>query len=161
MRRQGQPHRSECAGRAATLAALAAWLEERGSIHLVARGQRNCADLEPGSFSLRMDVPVAQKGTGRQVNVSVDAVILPQAATTGDWPLLIEAQAAGDFANANKRRKEEAAQRIPLRQSYGEDAQYILFLCGYFDSGYLGYEAAEGIDGIWERRIEDLEEFGL
>ena len=31
----------------------------------------------------------------------------------------------------------------------------------YFDSGYLGYEAAEGIDWVWEHRIEDLEEFGL
>ena len=34
-------------------------------------------------------------------------------------------------------------------------------LCGYFDSGYLGYEAAEGIDWVWEHRIGDLEEFGL
>lgn len=38
---------------------------------------------------------------------------------------------------------------------------YILFLCGYFDSGYLGYEAAEGIDWVWEHRIDDFEEFGL
>lgn len=57
--------------------------------------------------------------------------------------------------------REEAAQMIQLRQSYGEDAQCILFLCGYFDSGYLGCEAAEGIDGIWEHRIEDLGAFGL
>lgn len=34
-------------------------------------------------------------------------------------------------------------------------------LCGYFDSGYLGYEAAEGIDWIWEHRIDDLAAFGL
>lgn len=38
---------------------------------------------------------------------------------------------------------------------------FILFLCGYFDSGYLGYEAAEGIDWVWEHRIDDLAEFGL
>ena len=36
-----------------------------------------------------------------------------------------------------------------------------LFLCGYFDSGYLGYEAAEGIDWVWEHRIEDFTEYGL
>ena len=29
-------------------------------------------------------------------------------------------------------------------------------MCGYFDAAYLGYEAAEGIDWIWEHRIEDL-----
>ena len=48
-----------------------------------------------------------------------------------------------------------------LRLTYGEDIQFILFLCGYFDSGYLGYEAAEGIDWVWEHRIDDLKEFGL
>ena len=59
------------------------------------------------------------------------------------------------------RRKEEAPRWSQLRQSCGADVRYILFLCGYFDSGYLGYEAAEGIDWVWEHRIEDLEEFGL
>ena len=34
-------------------------------------------------------------------------------------------------------------------------------LCGYFDSGYLGYEAAEGLDWIWEHRISDMEALGL
>ena len=42
-----------------------------------------------------------------------------------------------------------------LRNTYGVDVSYSLFLCGYFDSGYLGYEAAEGIDWIWEHRIND------
>ena len=36
-----------------------------------------------------------------------------------------------------------------------------LYLCGYFDSGYLGYEVAEGIDWIWEHRINDLEQLGI
>jgi hypothetical protein len=36
-----------------------------------------------------------------------------------------------------------------------------LFHCGYFDTPYLGYEAAEGIDWVWEHRIDDLEQFGL
>jgi type II restriction enzyme len=27
--------------------------------------------------------------------------------------------------------------------------------------GYLGYEAAEGIDWVWEHRIDDLAEFGV
>lgn len=34
-------------------------------------------------------------------------------------------------------------------------------LSGYFDSGYLGYEAAEGIDWVWEHRIDDLRLFGI
>jgi hypothetical protein len=74
---------------------------------------------------------------------------------------LIEAKSAGDFANTNKRRKEEATKIHQLRESYGPDVQLILFLCGYFDSGYLGYEAAEGLDWVWEHRIEDLGQLGI
>ena len=143
------------------LDAIAAWLEDRGYANLPAGGQRSYDNMEPGTFSFRMNVPAKQEGTGRQVNIPVDAVIMPKAAQRGDLPLLVEAKSAGDFANVNKRRKEEAAKMSQLRQSYGEDVRYILFLCGYFDSGYLGYEAAEGIDWVWEHRIGDLEEFGL
>ena len=48
-----------------------------------------------------------------------------------------------------------------LRKTYGEKVKFILFLCGYFDSGYLGYEAAEGIDWVWEHRADDLELLGI
>jgi hypothetical protein len=43
-----------------------------------------------------------------------------------------------------------------LKASYGQDVSFILFLCGYFGSDYLGYEAAEGIDWVWEHRVDDL-----
>ena len=76
-------------------------------------------------------------------------------------PILIEAKSAGDFTNVNKRRKEEATKIRQLRGTNGDATQFLLFLCGYFDSGYLGYEAAEGIDWIWEHRIEDLDKLGL
>jgi hypothetical protein len=95
------------------------------------------------------------------VNIPVDAVVMPVKATPGELPLMIEAKSAGDFTNTNKRRKEEAAKVGQLRRKHGEDVRYILFLCGYFDSGYLGYEAAEGIDWVWEHRMDDLAEFGL
>ena len=75
-------------------------------------------------------------------------------------PILIEAKSAGDFTNTNKRRKEEAVKIAQLVQTCGKDVEFILFLCGYFDTGYLGYEAAEGIDWIWEHRISDLDQLG-
>ena len=143
------------------LATIAAWLEERGYANLQAGRQRSYDNMRPGTFSFRLNIPAKQEGAGRQVNIPVDAVIMPKAAKVGDLPLLVEAKSAGDFTNVNKRRKEEAAKMNQLRQSYGDDVSYILFLCGYFDSGYLGYEAAEGIDWVWEHRIRDLEEFGL
>ena len=117
--------------------------------------------MQPGTFSFRMNVPAKQVGTDREVNIPVDAVVMPKAAKAGDIPLLVEAKSAGDFTDVNKRRKEEAAKMSQLRLTYGKDVGFILFLCGYFDSGYLGYEAAEGIDWVWEHRIGDLRKFGL
>jgi type II restriction enzyme len=95
------------------------------------------------------------------VNIPIDAVIMPKTAKRGELPLLIEAKSAGDFTNVNKRRKEEAQKMTQLRNTYGDSVRFALFLCGYFDSGYLGYEAAEGIDWVWEHRINDLSQFGL
>ena len=143
------------------LAALASWLEDQGYVELPTGGQRRYDNMEPGTFAFRMNVPAEQEGTDRQVNIPVDAVIMPKTARPGNLPLLIEAKSAGDYANVNKRRKEEAAKMGQLRQAYGVNVKYILLLCGYFNSGYLGYEAAEGIDWVWEHRIEDFGEFGL
>jgi hypothetical protein len=97
----------------------------------------------------------------RHVNIPIDVAVKPHKAKCGDMPLLIEAKSAGDFTNTNKRRKEEAQKIGQLRKTYGPDVRFILFLCGYFDSGSLGYEAAEGIDWVWEHRIDDLAKFGL
>lgn len=79
--------------------------------------------------------------------------------TLGNRPDAV--QRAGDFTNVNKRRKEEAAKAGQLRRRLGSRARFVLFLGGYFDSGYPGYEAAEGIDWVWEHRIDDFKEFGL
>jgi len=112
--------------------------------------------FEPGDFSFRFNVPTDV------ANIPVDAVIMPLDSKSGDFPLLVEAKSAGDFTNVNKRRKEEAAKVKNLHQTYGQkQIRFILFLCGYFNSGYLGYSAAEGIDWVWEHRIDDLAEFGL
>lgn len=117
--------------------------------------------MQPGTFSFRLNVPVEQEDTGKTIHIPVDAVVMPKAAKPGDFPLLIEAKSAGDFTNVNKRRKEEATKMNQLCRTHGSDVRFVLFLCGYFDSGYLGYEAAEGIDWVWEHRIHDLGEFGL
>ncbi|MDE2809960.1 MAG: XamI family restriction endonuclease [Gemmatimonadota bacterium] len=143
------------------LAAIGKWLTALGYKNLPAGEGTKYDDMEPGTFSYRLNVPVEQDGTAKIVNIPVDTVVMPKAANVDDLPLLIEAKSAGDFTNVNKRRKEEAAKMSLLRRTYGDDVRYILFLCGYFDSGYLGYEAAEGIDWVWEHRINDLGEFGL
>ena len=143
------------------LATLSTWLKKRRYTKLPMGQQRKYDAMPPGTFAFRMNIPAEQEENGRQVNISVDAVIMPKASRVGDFPVLVEAKSAGDFTNVNKRRKEEAVKMTQLRKSHGDKVRYILFLCGYFDCGYLGYEAAEGIDWVWEHRIDDLEELGL
>jgi hypothetical protein len=143
------------------LAAIKAWLEGRQYRQIAAGDGTRFDKMAPGTFSFRMNVPVKLEGGVQSVNIPVDAVIMPKTAKAGDMPIFIEAKSAGDFTNTNKRRKEEAVKMAQLRSTYGTGVRFNLFLCGYFDSGYLGYEAAEGIDWVWEHRIDDLEEFGL
>ena len=141
------------------LAAIAVWLEAHGYKRTV-DGTRY-AVMPPGTFSFRTNVPVKLEGGLITVNIPVDAVVMPITSIPGEMPLLIEAKSAGDFTNVNKRRKEEAVKMAQLRSDYGPHVRFILFLCGYFDTGYLGYEAAEGIDWVWEHRIDELAQFGL
>lgn len=143
------------------LAAIKSWLEVH-EYRQIARGDGTRFDeMAPGTFSFRMNVPVKLEGGRTTVNIPVDAVIMPKKAKRGRLPIFFEAKSAGDFTNTNKRRKEEAIKMAQLRSNYGIKVQFNLFLCGYFDSGYLGYEAAEGIDWVWEHRMDDLALFGF
>ena len=138
--------------------------------YLVARGYKRKAhpagapltQMEPGTFVFRLNVLVRpSRADAKSVKIPVDAVIQPRKAKLPHLPLLIEAKSAGDFTNVNKRRKEEATKMNQLKATYGNQVVFVLFLCGYFDAGYLGYEAAEGIDWIWEHRIEDIDQLGI
>ncbi len=118
--------------------------------------------MEPGTFTFRLNVLVrSSNAEARGVKIPVDAVIQPLNAKLPHLPLLIEAKSAGDFTNVNKRRKEEATKINQLKATFGEQVVFVLFLCGYFDAAYLGYEAAEGIDWIWEHRLEDIDRLGI
>ena len=141
------------------LKAIEKWLKARGYTEVTSNDRLDLQTMRPGTFAFRLNVPV-KMGTGNDsVNIPIDAVIRPKTAKSAELPILIEAKSAGDFANVNKRRKEEAQKIAQLRGTYGKKLHFVLFLCGYFDSGYLGYEAAEGIDWIWEHEINDLAYF--
>lgn len=142
------------------LLAIKQWLEMRGYKEINSMGLDSFKSMPLGTFTFRYNIPIMMDG-GMQINIPVDAAIMPLNAQLDDYPILIEAKSAGDFTNTNKRRKEEAIKIQQLRRTYGNKINFNLFLCGYFDSGYLGYEAAEGIDWVWEHRINDLEKFGF
>ncbi|MDR1183326.1 MAG: XamI family restriction endonuclease [Coriobacteriales bacterium] len=150
--RNAQEHRQ--------LALVSRLLEQHGYVPASTSAGSAFEDLQPGEFSFRLNVP-GKLEDGSTVNIPVDIVIKRKNDTPDAFPLLFEAKSAGDFANVNKRRKEEANKLANLRRAYGESTRLNLLLCGYFDTGYLGYAAAEGCDWVWEHRLSDLELFGI
>jgi hypothetical protein len=133
---------------------LKKWLTARGYSEVRPDSVKSCRDLSPLTFAFRLNIAV---GRGKnKVTIPVDCAIQPRDAHKSAIPVLIEAKSAGDATNTNKRRKEEAQKYSQLKVEFGSDVKYIMMLCGYFEAGYLGYEASEGIDWIWEHRIGDL-----
>lgn len=140
------------------LALIGRYLDDRGYRKQAPKAGEPLKDMEPGTYWYRMNLLA---GKAHKVNIPVDVVIQPRKPRKDRLPILIEAKSAGDFTNTNKRRKEEATKIHQLQTTYGGTVPFVLFLCGYFGSDYLGYEAAEGLDWVWEHRIDDLLKLGL
>jgi hypothetical protein len=140
------------------LALIGAFLDKRGYRKQPHPAGKSLKEMEPATYAFRMSLSV---GRTLKVNIPIDVVIQPKKPHKDRLPVLIEAKSAGDFTNTNKRRKEEATKVHQLRATFGATVRFVLFLCGYFGSDYLGYEAAEGIDWVWEHRIDDLSQLGL
>lgn len=148
------------------LECIKAWLISNGYIYQKPEC-KSIKDMKPGTFVFRHNVEafvgeLGEDGSSEKtVNIPVD-VLVKRKDTSYSYPLFIEAKSAGDFTNTNKRRKEEAQKVAQLNSTFEKDnVDFILFLSGYFDAGYLGYEAAEGIDWVWEHRVSDLKKAGL
>lgn len=141
------------------LAVISEWLVARGYRKTDPHSAEQHPNTMPGgTFAFRMNIRV---GSGKGHNIPVDVVVQPKKPRPDRIPILIEAKSAGDFTNVNKRRKEEADKMKHLVGRFGKKVPYVLFLCGYFDTPYLGYEAGEGIDWVWEHRVDDLGKLGF
>ncbi len=142
------------------LAYIEQWLIARGYTKVAQHLGLTIHNMQPGTFAFRMVVP-GKRPDGSRVNIPVDAIIQPLTAKPGELPLLVEAKSAGDFANTNKRRKEETTKVSQLIHENGPGIRFVLFLCGYFDGSYLGHNASELIDWVWEHRIDDFTRMGI
>jgi len=140
------------------LAMIGEFLDRRGYRKQPHPAGEPLKNMAPATYAFRMNLSV---GKSLKVNIPIDVVVQPKKLRRDGLPVLIEAKSAGDFTNTNKRRKEEATKVHQLQATYGATVPYVLFLCGYFGSDYLGYEAAEGIDWVWEHRIDDLLKLGI
>lgn len=136
------------------LTTLRRWLRKNGYKEISSREARDPYLMPVGTFTFRLPLTGGKKMSA--VKIPIDCVVKPLSAESGEFPILIEAKSAGDATNTNKRRKEEAQKFHQLKERYGDNVRFLLYLCGYFEPGYLGYEAAEGIDWVWEHRTRDL-----
>jgi hypothetical protein len=138
---------------------LAKFLRKNGFSEIQPKSIRNVTDLEQGKFAFRFNIK--KRMSLDEANIPIDVIIQPHRAKRKSLPILVEAKSAGDWTNPNKRRKEEAKKIQQLRDRFGKGTKYILLLRGYFNPGYLGYEAADGFDWVWEHRIEDFKKLGI
>jgi len=136
------------------LTALRRWLRKNGYQEISTKEAKDPYAMLSGTFTFRLSLSAGSQRSS--VKIPIDCVVKPLTARIADLPVLIEAKSAGDATNTNKRRKEEAQKFRQLRERYGDSVQFVLYLCGYFEPGYLGYEAAEGIDWVWEHRTGDF-----
>ena len=124
------------------LSSISKYLNGKGYHYVESKDIENFQTMECGMYSFHLNVP-AERRDGKNVNMPIDVVVKRKDSNDGELPVLIECKSAGDFTNTNKRRKEEATKIEQLKSKYGNRVEFVLFLCGYFDSGYLGYEAGE------------------
>lgn len=142
------------------LKSISNYLNDKGYTFVESKDIEDFMLMEVGTYSIHLNVP-GIKRDNTSVNMPIDVVIKRKNAKAGELPVLIECKSAGDYTNTNKRRKEELTKIEQLRNKYGKKVEFILFLCGYFNCGYLGYEAADGFDWVWEHRVEDFQKAGI
>lgn len=139
------------------IGALCSYLDNNGYRRVESSEVKDFRSMESGTYCDHLVVMVEDNAGRRQKRIPVDMVVKPVSSANYDLPILIECKSAGDYTNTNKRQKEEAQKMNQLRETYGHNLYYILFLCGYFDTSFQGYVASEGIDWVWEHRIGDFD----
>jgi hypothetical protein len=76
------------------LAGIKAWLESRG--YTYAGTGLTFDQLPPATFSFRLNVPIKLEDGIKQINIPIDAVVMPKK-SRGKFPLLLEAKSAARF----------------------------------------------------------------
>ena len=117
-------------------------------------------DMQPGTFHVNLQLQGLLRN-GEPKRVPIDVAVKPLDADENDLPVLIECKSAGDYANVNKRQKEEADKYQNLERAYGSKLKYALYLSGYFGEKFRETEQASGFAIIWHHRPEDLRSLGL
>ena len=140
------------------LADLSHYLDCRGYREIMNCGSIHYMVSEPGTYMFLVRIPLAM---GTDALIWVDALIQPFNPRPDRLPIIIQTESPRSFSQAMRYR---AVQQKKLRQlcmTYGDDVPFILMLGGFCGAGYLGSQAAESLDWVWQHRLSDLLALGL
>jgi hypothetical protein len=136
------------------LSVLSVYLDSRGYREIVEPGRRHYNKSEPGTYIFCVTVPAAM---GRDALLPIDAVVQPIEPRIDGLPVLIQVASHSSFAEAMRHKSAHLATARALRMTYDDDVPFMLMLGGYLGGDYLGTQAAEGIDWVWQHRLSDLD----
>lgn len=140
------------------LSELASYLNSRGYREHLHPLEQQFTKIDPGTYKFDVAVPLA---IGTEAITRIDVLLQRKRLHFDRMPLLLDVKSAMTLAMANKHNGEVVEKLKRLRMTYGRSVPFVLVLCGYFDAGYLGTQAAEGVDWIWQHRLGDLEGLGV
>ena len=140
------------------LAALKRWLLRHGYKQIASDDFSNFDAMSPGTFTFSPTLFLEKKKA--LVNVPFDCVVKPFRASELNLPIIIiKAKLLENTASAIRKAKKDAQKFSKFNECYAKNSKLILLLCGYLDPYYLGPQAAEGIDWVWQHRLDDLSAF--
>lgn len=136
------------------LAVVAEYLESRSYRRCHHPMGQQYTTTPPGMYEFGVTLPLTM---GTYDRASFDVLIQRKDAEIGGMPVLLDVRSSATAAAARDHRDADAKKLRDLRMTYGESVPYALLLGGTFDTGYLGTQAAEGIDWVWQHRLNDLD----
>jgi hypothetical protein len=134
------------------LALVAEYLQSRG-YRRFQKPLEGHASMPPGTYDFGVTLPLVM---GTYDRVSCDVLIRPEHVALRVAATLLDVRSTPKPTFTSTGRGADAIKLRELRLTYGESVAYLLMLGGSFDPGYLGIQAAEGLDWVWEHRLTDL-----
>jgi type II restriction enzyme len=133
---------------------LRKWLLRHGYRQVGADEYHSLDKMPTGSFS----IPRAPLYEKKKVNIMAPkaCVVRPANAAKARLVVVIEAKSSISIPSIIRCAKRDARKYATVKAKSGKNFAFLLLLCGYFDGYYLGPQAAEGVDWIWQHRLNDL-----
>jgi hypothetical protein len=143
------------------LGLIQSWLTERGYDRQGGTRFAGLPEVPAGTFASLIKASIQSGGGSHRDWVQADVVVRPKQSASDSLPIIVLAALFGSFGESFRRRKTEVNRISRFRLAYGEDVPIVLALWGHVDAGYLGCQAAEGVDWVWAHRLSDFTECGI